>query len=307
MGMPSEELKRACEMWRGLLPEHRTPVAEARARVEEFYKQFPVPKDVQSEEVSAGGVPALWVTTPNASREQVILYLHGGGYALGSAAGYREMTSRIGRAAGARALVLDYRLAPENPFPAALEDAKSAYRWLVEKVTRPAAIAIAGDSAGGGLTLATLVALRDAGETLPAAAACISPWVDLEMTGESMQTKAVVDPLVSREGLLDLARAYLAGQDPRTPLASPLLADLTGLPPLLIQVGTTETLFDDATRIAKRARAAGVEVTLEISEEMPHVWHVFASFLPEAQQAIDHLGLFVRRHTHPTERTATSA
>jgi len=303
--MASEELNRACAMWRALLPPPGTPLAQVRARVEEFYRQFPVPEDVHTEDVDAGGVRALWVTGPGASNERVILYFHGGAYVVCSAACYREMASRLSRAAGARVLVLDYRLAPENPFPAAVEDAKSAYRWLTEIVTKPSSIAIAGDSAGGGLTLATLVSLREAGDPLPASAACISPWVDLEATGESMQTKAAVDPLVSREHLLDLARLYLAGQDPRTPLASPLHADLTGLPPLLIQVGSSETLLDDATRIAKRARAAGVPVTLEVSEEMPHVWHLFASFLPEAQQAIDRLAGFVRRHTNPTSEKAT--
>jgi acetyl esterase/lipase len=232
--------------------------------------------------------------------ERVIYYLHGGGYVLGSINTHREMVSRLSRAASARVLILDYRLAPENPFPAAVDDSTAAYRWLLSVGVDPARLVIAGDSAGGGLTVATLVALRDAGESLPRAGICLSPWVDLECVGECMVTKAERDPVLTRDISLMLAKAYLGDTDPRTPLASPIYADLTGLPPLLIQIGTAEVLFDDATRLADRARAAGVDVILEPWDDMIHVWHMFAAILPEGQQAIDRIGEFIRQHVEFT-------
>jgi monoterpene epsilon-lactone hydrolase len=183
-----------------------------------------------------------------------------------------------------------------TPIPAAVEDATAAYRWLVSQGTAPGRIAIAGDSAGGGLTLATLVALRDAGDPLPAAAVYLSPWVDLEGTGPSNTTKAEADPFVRKEMIQFMAEQYLGGRDPRTPLAAPLYADLHGLPPLLIQVGTAEILLDDATRTADRAKAAAVEVSLEVWDDMVHVWQLFAPLLPEGQQAIERIGAFIRQH-----------
>jgi epsilon-lactone hydrolase len=201
---------------------------------------------------------------------------------------------RISRAAQARVLGLNYRLAPEHPFPAAVDDALAGYRFLLVQGFAPSRIVVAGDSAGGALTLATLIAARDAGVALPAAAVCMSPWVDLEGTGESMKTRLHVDPVASPEGIGLLAQAYLAGKSPRTPLAAPLYADLKGLPPLLIQVGDHEVLLDDSTRIAERAKAAGVQVKLEVWPEMVHVWQLFASYLPEGQQAVDGIGAFIR-------------
>ncbi|HEX4210552.1 MAG TPA: alpha/beta hydrolase, partial [Candidatus Binataceae bacterium] len=195
---------------------------------------------------------------------------------------------------GFRVLGIDYRLAPEHPFPAAVEDAVAAYRWLLAQGLQPSRIAVAGDSAGGGLTIATLVAIRDAKLAVPAAGVCLSPWVDMEGIGESMTSKASVDPVVQKQGLLGMAQAYLGGKDPRTPLAAPLYADLKGLPPLLIQVGEAETLLDDSKRLADRAKAAGVKVTLEPWKEMIHVWHLFAPFLPEGQEAIDGIGKYLR-------------
>ena len=215
---------------------------------------------------------------------------------VGSVESNRDMVSRISRAADVRALGIDYRLAPESPFPAGLEDSVAAYRWLLSSGADPARMVVLGDSARGGLTLATLLALRDAGEPLPAAGVRFSPWVDLEATGESMTTKADADPFVKRDRLLAMAKFYVGDQDPRTPLAAPLHADLRGLPPLLIQVGTAETLLDDSTRIAERARAAGVDVTLEQWDDMIHVWQLFSSILPEGQQAIEHVGEFIRKH-----------
>jgi len=256
---------------------------------------MPTPPDVRRETVSAAGVPAEWVAAPGAAEERAILYLHGGGYVMGSIETHREMVSRLSRASGARGLVVDYRLAPEHPHPAALDDALAAYRWLLEQGGEPRRIVVAGDSAGGGLAVATLVAIRDAGLPLPAGGALLSPWVDLEGHGASMTSRAAEDPIVQREPLLALASLYLGGASPRTPLAAPLHADLRGLPPLLIQVGTAETLLDDASRLAEKARAAGVDVSYEPWEEMIHVWQLFAAMLPEGQQAIERIGEWTRK------------
>ncbi len=296
--MPRAEAARAIAQWRALVSKPHETIGEARELVEEFYAQFPVAADVSVEHVSIAKASGDWLATPSASADRAVLYLHGGAYVLCSAFAYREMTSRIARAAAARTLVLDYRLAPEHPFPAAVDDAVAAYSYILAQGFRPSNIAIAGDSAGGGLTLAALVSLRDTGVPLPACAVCISPWIDLECTGGTMETKAAVDPLCTRESLLEEAGLYLAGGNPRNPLASPLYAELKGLPPLLIQVGTEETLLDDAIRLDARAKNGSVTVTLEVFEDMPHVWHVFASYLPEAQQAINQIGEFVRAHTN---------
>jgi monoterpene epsilon-lactone hydrolase len=276
----------------------RTPpptLQEMRAGFEQM--AAPPQPDVKSEPVSANGVDAEWITAPGAAADRVVLYLHGGGYILGSVKTHRDLIGRISRAAQARALALNYRLGPENPFPAAVDDALAGYRCLLDNGIKPSRITVAGDSAGGGLTVAALLAIRDAGLQVPAAGVCMSPWVDLEQTGDSMTTRAKADPVVQREGLVGMAQAYLGGKNPRTPLASPLYADLKGLPPLLIQVGDAETLLDDATRIAARARAAGVQVKLEVWPEMIHVWQLFASFLPEGQEAVEGIGKFIRDHT----------
>ena len=247
--------------------------------------------------VDADGVPAELVSSGEASSGRAILYLHGGGYVIGSPATHRELARRLSVAADADVLSIDYRLAPENPFPAAVEDAVSAYRWLVGQGCDPAGVAIAGDSAGGGLTVATLVSLRDQGLPLPACGVCLSPWVDMEGIGDSMTSRAALDPMVQREGLVAMAEIYLGGADSRTPLAAPLYADLHGLPPLLIQVGTSETLYDDATRLSTRAEAAGVETCFESWDEMIHVWHLFAPMLDDGQRAIERIGEFVRGKT----------
>jgi len=287
-------------MWRALLPaDPDAPIEDLRAAYERFTADFPLPADARVDEVDAGGVPALWVSTPGAATDGAVMHLHGGGFLIGSPRVYREMAVRMSRACGLRVLVIDYRLAPEHPFPAAVEDAAKAYRWLLTQVSSPSRIALSGDSAGGGLTLSTLLTARDSGLPLPSAAAVLSPWVDLEATGETIVTRADVDPIVSRDLLLNMAGAYLAGQDARAPLASPLHADLGGLPPLLIQVGTRETLLDDAIRLADRARGAGVDVTLDVVEDLPHVFTLFASFLPEAQTAIERMGAFIEAHTSP--------
>jgi acetyl esterase/lipase len=295
--MATPELDRAIALQGALLQEFgggQTP-QDFRSIYSRFMGQFSPPADVEIRPATAGGVPAEWVIPPGASAGRTILYLHGGGYLVGAPRDYREMVSRIARAAQARALSIDYRLAPEHPHPAAVEDAVVAYRWLLDGGADPARIAVAGDSAGGGLTVAMLVSLRSQGVRLPAAGVCLCPWVDMEMTGASMDTNDAADPLVKRDVLINMAAAYLQNQDARTPLASPLHADLKGLPPLLVQVGTAETLLDDAARLAERARAAGVEVTYEPWPAMIHVWQWFGSFLPEARQAIDRIGEFIRR------------
>ncbi len=254
-----------------------------------------LPEGLIREPRDVNGVPAEWVSARGAAADRAVLYLHGGGYVLGSIGTHRELAARISAASGARCLVIDYRLGPEHPFPAAVEDAVKAYRWLLDVGYAPERLAIAGDSAGGGLTMATLLALKNEKLPLPATGVCISPWVDLAQQGESMTTKHDVDPMVTREPLTMMAKHYLAGADPNTPLASPIHGDLRGLPPLLIHVGESETLLDDSTRLAERARKAGVEVELEVWPEMIHVWHAFAALLPEGREAIGRIGVHLAK------------
>jgi monoterpene epsilon-lactone hydrolase len=269
-------------------------LSERRARLDALGAQFPLPPDMRVESAQANGVAAEWTVSPEADPHRVMLFLHGGGYISGSIASHRAMVAEAGRQAGARTLALGYRLAPEHRFPAALEDALSGYRFLLASGIQPSNIIIAGDSAGGGLTIATMISLRDAGLPLPARAWCISPWVDLEMTGASIAGKADVDPMIQEDYLRDLASAYLGGADPRNPLVSPLRADLRGLPPLLIQVGSAETLLDDAVRLAGAAGAADVAVTLEVYPEMIHVWPLFHQQLAAGRRALAAAGRFMR-------------
>jgi monoterpene epsilon-lactone hydrolase len=257
------------------------------------------------ESVVAGGVPAEWVNVPQAHDEAVILYLHGGCYGMGSVESHRELMTRIAIAAPMRLIGINYRLAPANPFPAAVEDAAAAYQWLLEKGIEARRIVIVGDSAGAGLALAMTLKLRDEAAPLPAAIACISPWVDLALTGESMNSKAAADPIVSRAMLSEWAKLYLGNNDPRTPLASPLYANLRGLPPLLIQVGAAEVLLNDATRLAEKALEAGVEARLEVWPEMIHVWHSHAAVLVEGREAIAGIGRFLREHAGIISRKPT--
>jgi acetyl esterase/lipase len=292
--MASPQLQVIVQAFRDRPVDKSRTIEQSRADMEQLLQIFPVPADVRVEAVSAGAVPGAWVSVPNSVEEKVLYFLHGGGYATGSIKTHTEMVSRICRAAGLRGLLIEYRLAPEHSFPAAVEDAATAYRWLLGQGISPEDIVIAGDSAGGGLTLATLANLRDCADSLPAAAVCLSPWTDMEAIGESVQTNAAVDPLIDREELLRLAGLYLAGADPRTPLAAPLYADPKGMPPLLIQVGRAEVLMDDSIRFAERAKAAGVDVTLEVWDEMIHVWQIMAALLPEGQQAIERIGAFIR-------------
>jgi epsilon-lactone hydrolase len=294
--MASEELAAVNELLRGIDMGDLT-IAERRAAFESVAS--PAPPGTTVEPVDAGGVPAEWVIAAGVDSARVLLYLHGGAYQAGSPATLRRMIALISAAAQARVLSVGYRLAPEHPFPAAVDDAQTAYRFLLSRDashggTDPAAIAIAGDSAGGGLTLATLVALRDAGDPLPAAAVAMSPWTDLALTSESLSTRADIDVIIKPDGMRGDAATYLAGADPRHPYASPLYADLHGLPSILIHVGDAEVILDDSTRFAAKARAAGVDVTLEVWDEMPHVWHAFAGLLPESDQAIERIGAWLR-------------
>lgn len=292
--MPGPEIQTVVDMLRANPPLAGSDIAEMRAGMEAFTTAAPLPEGVDFDPVDAGGVPAEWTRGAGASDDRVVLYFHGGGYVMGSVATHRGLTAGISRAAGASVLSVDYRLAPEHPYPAAVEDGVAAYRFLREQGVAPGQLAVAGDSAGGGLTIATLLALRETGEPLPACGVCISPWVDLTQSGESMETKANEDPLVGREVLQQMADAYVADGDPRAPTASPCFADLAGLPPLLIQVGTAETLLDDARSLADHAKTSGVDVVLEEWDQMIHVWHAFALLLPEAKQAIDRIGQYLK-------------
>ena len=270
-------------------------ISERRAAEEMMAAQTPLPENVYAEEITAVSQPALLIAAEGTRDERVILYLHGGGYCVGSPRTHRDFAWRLSAASAARVLLLDYRRAPEHPFPTAVHDTVAAYRWLLEQGIEPAHLALAGDSAGGGLALAAMVQLRDEGTPLPAAAALLSPWVDLALTGGSLHSRAGEDPILTLAQLEEFARLYLGNTDPRVPLASPLYADLTGLPPLLIQAGSAEILLDDAVRLAERAEAAGVEVTLDIWPELIHVWQGFAGFLPEGQTAVTQIGAFIRR------------
>ena len=271
-----------------------TELAERRATFDANAKTFPLDSAIKVEQVSANGVPAEWTTAPGADAKRVILYVHGGGYVFGSILSHRHVVAAIGRAAGCRTLALDYRLAPEHPFPAPVEDTVAAYRYLLANGIEPRHIAIAGDSAGGGLVVAALVAIRDAGLNQPACGWAISPWVDMEALGESFTTLATIDPTVSKETILDIAKTYLNGADPRSPLAAPIHANLRGIAPLLIQVGAAETLLDDSTKLASRAGAADVPVRLEVWPEMIHVWHLFHPMLGAGRRAIAEGGSYVK-------------
>jgi acetyl esterase/lipase len=270
-------------------------LAERRERLDGLGTQYPLPADVDVEPLTANGVPAEWTRTPGSDPARVIMFLHGGGYISGSLASHRHMIAEAGRQARASTFAVAYRLAPEHPYPAALEDALAAYRFLLARGFSPDAIALAGESAGGGLALATLEQARAAGLPLPACIWCSSPWVDLALTGNSLREKADVDPLISRAYLEELAAAYLHGTDARAPLVSPLYADLSNLPSMLVQVGSAETLLDDSVRLARRAGAQGVRVTLSIWPDMIHAWHLFYQQLSAGRAALAEVGDFVRR------------
>ena len=255
----------------------------------------PAPADTVVEPASCGGVPAEWVSRPDATSDRAILYLHGGGFRIGSPRSHRGLVADLAAGVGCRALCLDYRLTPEHRFPAALDDSCGAYRWLCERIA-PANVAIAGDSAGAGLALATMLTLRDLGDALPAAAVLMSAWTDLTASGPSYAERAEIDPLNQRPALLAMARGYLGGANPHTPAASPLFADPTGLPPLLMQVGGREIVHSDTILFAEQARAAGVAVEFQEWADMVHVFQQFPAELPQAGEALADAARFLRRH-----------
>ena len=257
----------------------------------------PIADDIAVEELDVNGLSCLILTPRDADENRVILYIHGGGYAFGSFASYGGLASEIGRAANCRVLLLDYRLAPEHSFPAAVEDSHLVYRWLLDNGYDAQKISLAGDSAGGSLVMTTMITAKDNGDPLPGAAVCISPWLDMEFQGESIKERKDLDPMVTHESLAELVELYMAGQDLSVPTASPLSADITGFPPLLIQVGESEILFSDAERLAARAQAAELNVIFEKWPEMIHVWHLFYPVLTEGRTAISRIGEFIREHT----------
>ncbi|MCB2078158.1 MAG: alpha/beta hydrolase fold domain-containing protein [Novosphingobium sp.] len=294
--MASAELEQLIAGLRAGGPDLAAPPEEARPAFEALLATLPVSLDLRFDPVSLGGVPGLRTVAPGSAEDRALLYLHGGGYVVGSAQGYRGLAAELARAAGATGFAIDYRLAPDHRFPIAIEDAVSAYAALIEHGFTPDRIALAGDSAGGGLALALLVALRDRDLPLPSAALLLSPWTDLACDSPSMTGKAAEDPSLNHQALRVCADRYRGDADVRTPLASPLHADLRGLPPLLIQVGSAEILLDDAVDTARAAGAAGTSVRLEIWPDMPHVWHAFAFILREGRDAIAVAGRFLADH-----------
>ena len=269
-------------------------LATARRRLRLLEPLVPGPsRGTRTETLNADGVNAVRIAAPGVRDDACILHFHGGGYVIGSAALYRDFTWRISAAARAPVVYFDYRLAPEHPFPAALDDAITVYRWLAGRID-PERIVLLGDSAGGGLVLGTLLRLRDEGLPLPAATVAISPWTDLALTGPSLQSNAASDPMMDVARFPTFANYYLGGADARHPYASPLYGDASGLPPTLIHVGSDEVLCDDATRMAAQMKAAGCEVEIEIWPRMPHAWHLYARILPEGREAIVRAGRFVQ-------------
>lgn len=270
-----------------------------RKQSEEFAAAFVMPGGVVAEAGRLGNIPVEWIVPDGARDTPVLLHLHGGGYVLGNPAGSRAFTTEMARLTQARVVSVDYRLAPERPFPGAVDDALAAYEALLGTKIAPGSVAIGGESAGGGLTLALLLAARDKGLSMPACAFAISPWTDLTCSAATFETKADVDPLLTRRSLRDMAEAYLGDFDAETPYASPHFGNLSGLPPLLIHVGSEEVLLDDAQSLHRSARAAGVLSELKIADRMIHVWHMFHAMLPEGAAAIREIAEFLERHWRP--------
>ncbi|MBO6667126.1 alpha/beta hydrolase [Parvibaculum sp.] len=266
---------------------------DRRKQMDGNANQFPVPEGVEIARADLEGFGGEWNIPAGAETAPVLLYFHGGGYVQGSSVSHRHLTSRLALAAKARVLSVDYALAPEAPFPAAVRDGVKAYRWLLDNGVEPKAIALGGDSAGGGLTVATLLAARDEGLPMPAAAIAISPWTDLTCDTGAYSSRADADPMIQQAGIKQTAALYLNGADARHPLASPNHADLTGLPPMLIHVGSDEVLFDDAANLCRKARDAGIDAELEEWEDMIHVWHAFYQLLPQGEEAIERLGNYL--------------
>ncbi|MCW2929361.1 MAG: alpha/beta hydrolase [Actinomycetia bacterium] len=269
---------------------------EQRRLLRELLSAQPLPADVTVTAAALGGVPAAEITVDGVEPRHVVLYFHGGVYVMGDAFLAAGLASQVGRRTRAKVISVDYRLAPEHPYPAAVDDALTAYEALLDNGTAPSDIAFAGESAGGGLAIATLVNAREHGLPLPAAALVMSPYADLTLAGATMETKRDADPLLSRENLQARIPDYTSGQDPALGLISPVFADLSGLPPLIIQAGTHEVLLDDATRLARQAATADVQVTLDITPGVPHVFQAYYPILDEAAAALDRAGQFLSAH-----------
>jgi epsilon-lactone hydrolase len=263
------------------------------------------PKEIDIKDETINNLSCLWVKALGSEPSKIILYLHGGGYIFCSIhSTHKDLLWRLSAASKCRVLAVDYRLAPEHPYPAAVDDALSIYQWLLDKGYKSENIAIAGDSAGGGLTYGTTLRIRDLGLPLPACTVTMSPWTDLAVTGESVITNLNRDVLIPGDGLTEGAKYYLNGLDPKTPYASPLYGDHTGMPPTLIQVSADEVLLDDSRRLAAKYKASGVSVELEIWQGQPHVWQSLAMFIPEGRAAIKKIGEFLHKHLHSDDRRA---
>ncbi|HEY2671100.1 MAG TPA: alpha/beta hydrolase [Rugosimonospora sp.] len=302
--MSKQQRAQVNAMLRQPRPEGPRSVEAIRAGFKAMMAQMIVPDSIRTAQTTLGNRPALYVEPDNGPRAGTILYFHGGGWVYGSPESVLSLTGNLVARTGFGAYSVDYRLAPEYPFPAAIEDTLSAYRALLDSGQDPSAIAFAGDSAGGGLTVTTCLAARDAGLPLPAAIVAFSPGLDATRTGESMDTRQGVDPILTRESVKHTGAMYLAGQDPHQPMLSPaILADLTGFPPMLIQVGTNEIMLDDSTRLAARARAAEVDVILDITADVPHVFQSFAGVLDEADEALDRAALFLSQRVRAAGTT----
>lgn len=273
-------------------------IATRRAQFEAQRALIPLPPDVKVEAITAGSVAAEWVRTSEPDLHRVVLYVHGGGFVWGSCTSSRTVAATFARVAQARVLVLDYRLAPEHPFPAAPQDCLAAYHWLLDSGVSPEHLIVVGDSAGGGLVLALLVKLAQEALPQPAGAVLISPWLDLTLSGDSYTRNTQTDFMESRELLLEMRQSYLGAHDPRSELSSPLFAEVSGLPPLLVYAGSDELLVDDAIRLGERLRQVGGSVELQIGEGFWHTWPITATMrpFPEGTQALERIGAFVRSH-----------
>lgn len=293
--MPSSETARAKELLAYLVSKPDSTIDDYRTIYDEVCANFVLPEDARTEEVDVGGIRALWVSAPEVPSTTVAVVVHGGGFTMGSAHGYREFGYRISQSGNCRSLLVDYRLAPENPFPAPVDDVVTAYQFAR---TLPGVkhVVLVGDSAGGGIVVSTVITLRDSGAQLPDAVVVISPLVDLAGTGESLVHRAHLDPLPAAALVENMGGAYLGGLDTRHPVASPLHGDVSGFPPAFVLVGTDEGLHDDSVRLVDKLRSEGTPVELEIGEGMPHIWPIF-SFLPEAVASTDRIGEYIRNRT----------
>ncbi len=291
--MASEELRAVAEMMRGQegIAAEGLSMQERREGMEAMQAALPMPDDIETTAVDIGGIPGRWVVAPGARDDAFVIYYHGGGYVMGSLDTHQELMGRISRVCQAKVLGVDYRLAPEHVYPAAVEDGVSSYEWLLAQGADASRVMLAGDSAGGGLTMATLLSIRDKGGILPVGAMMFSPWTDLTASGESATSRADADPMVTLPALLEMAEIYYASADASDPLVSPVFADLRGLPPLLIQVGDAELLLDDASRLADNAKSAGVMALYQVWDEAFHVFQAIPN-LPEAADALQKVGKF---------------